>query len=398
MCIQNIYAYNCGHSYEFLVLHPGATEPCEVVSEIAVPVGRNCGCEKPGYCAECHGHALVGRSVNERCSSRDCVEREYEQECEESCCLAGPATQQPNSGQQDSPAVRAPSLVDLEARDRQQHNKETVFKYRATNQSPADFKPISPAELQTLGRSLENSIQDHFDKLEEIEDDMICSCPPCSEYSNWRRASSNAMHEEMMNWQQQQFMADNLSLNDEENLEKILRRFELAFDIRDAGIATRDAELEELGKWIEDVTNEEARRVLDKGRERWERKCAEGGLRTARPSDSRERRHKRGDTTTADHRGVTDEQERVVASSSHTSPPLSRTLYNELLDADDEVEQLELDLLEIEQRLEDADLRREAKYNMIRSRQEREAAQVDHVKRGNSEAGKKNKGKERKKE
>jgi hypothetical protein len=141
MCIQNIYVYKCGHSYEFLVLHPGATEPCKVVSEIAVPVGKNCGCEKPGYCAECDGHTLVGRSVTERCSGRDCVEREYEEECEGSCCLAGPATQEPNFEQQDSPAVRAPSLVDLEARDRQQHDKETFSKYQATNQSPADYKP-----------------------------------------------------------------------------------------------------------------------------------------------------------------------------------------------------------------------------------------------------------------
>jgi hypothetical protein len=73
-------------------------------------------------------------------------------------------------------------------------------------------------------------------------------------------------------------------------------------------------------------------------------------------------------------------------------------LYNELFDADDEVEQLERDLLEIEQRLEDADLRREATYNMVRSRQEREAAQVDDLKRRDTEVGKKNKGKERKKE
>jgi hypothetical protein len=241
---------------------------------------------------------------------------------------------------------------------------------------------------------------------------MICHCAPCLEYSKWLRASSSAMHEEMMNWQQQQFIAENMSLEGAKKLEKILRRFELALDIRDAGIATRDAELEELGRWIENVANEEGRRVLDEGRELWERRCAEGNRdylgeeeeeeeelsRTSQPRSSQQRQRKRGDTTTVDHLGTTDEQDCAISSSSRTSPSLSQTLYNELFDADDEVEQLERDLLEIEQRLEDADLRREATYNMVRSRQEREAAQVDDLKRRDTEVGKKNKGKERKKE
>jgi hypothetical protein len=444
MCIQNIYVYNCGHSYEFLVLHPSATEPCEAVPEVAVPVGRDCKCcEEAGYCPECHRAALVGGDVSERRVGYDTVELDGE-ECEGRCCLAGPSSCEPNSnpGHQVSPALCAPSLVDFEAHERQEHDKKPFVKYQATNQLPTNYKTISHAEL-------EQSLQENVDKQEETQDDATCHCAQCAEYEQWAQAKSLGSYEETVQRRgllerPQQLMReeseeychcyDSTEISDSESFSRlsavptiispererhmveILHRFELTDDIRAAAIVTHGPELDELNALIEDIANGEARSMIEKERVKWARECAdwdrevaerereeihrnrddyleEFSSRITQPRD-RERRRERCDQTPRYYHGVAAEPECAAASASRKCPPISQNLYNELLDADDEVEQLERNLREIEQRLEEADLRREAKYNMVRSRQDREG---DDLKRRDSEARKKNKGKERKK-
>jgi hypothetical protein len=45
MCVQRLYQYNCGHkSYDDLQLHTGATEPCRVTPEVVSHINMDCGC------------------------------------------------------------------------------------------------------------------------------------------------------------------------------------------------------------------------------------------------------------------------------------------------------------------------------------------------------------------
>jgi hypothetical protein len=44
MCIEQTISYNCRHTRNLLRLHPGATERCEVLSNVCLPVDRDYGC------------------------------------------------------------------------------------------------------------------------------------------------------------------------------------------------------------------------------------------------------------------------------------------------------------------------------------------------------------------
>jgi hypothetical protein len=67
----------------------------------------------------------------------------------------------------------------------------------------------------------------------------------------------------------------------------------------------------------------------------------------------------------------------LASSPSPASQPHYHDLHLDLLCADKEVDRLEHDLFDITEKLKAADLRREAKWKVVRCQQEQQAAEVE---------------------